>query len=78
MTDSRFTELANAIELAGGPVKLSLALGLHKTAVYKWGYCPPPQVIPVCKLIDWKVTPHQLRHDIYPNESDGMPVSSGG
>lgn len=74
MTTSPLTMLAKAIDVAGGPVKLSLALGLHKTAVYKWDLCPPDRVISVCELINWEVTPHQLRPDIYPNQLDGMPL----
>jgi DNA-binding transcriptional regulator YdaS (Cro superfamily) len=67
--------LKKAIELCGGPVKLSLSLGLHKTAVYKWGdQCPPERVLGVSELTGWAVTPHQLRPDLYPNRLDGLPL----
>jgi DNA-binding transcriptional regulator YdaS (Cro superfamily) len=69
--------LAKAIDLAGGETKLSRALGLHKTAVYSWTSCPPGRVLEVCQIVGWQVTPHQLRPDLYPNETDGMPQDKG-
>ncbi|MGD3057196.1 hypothetical protein ACP81J_26090, partial [Escherichia coli] len=35
---------------------------------------PPKQVIPLCQLMKWEVTPHEIRPDIYPNPTDGLPV----
>ena len=70
--------LTDAIAAAGGPIKLAVSLGLHKTAVYKWDRCPPAQVIPVCEVIGWVVTPNSLRPDIYPNENDGLPGGGNG
>lgn len=34
---------------------------------------PADRVIQLCGLGDWSVTPHELRPDIYPNPTDGMP-----
>ena len=36
---------------------------------------PPEYVISISQAVGWRVTPHQLRPDIYPNPSDGMPRS---
>lgn len=36
---------------------------------------PADRVIQLCNLGKWKVTPHELRPDIYPNSSDGLPVT---
>lgn len=36
---------------------------------------PADRVIQLCSLGKWKVTPHELRPDIYPNSSDGLPVT---
>lgn len=33
----------------------------------------PINVIPVCAATGWQITPHELRPDIYPNPSDGLP-----
>jgi hypothetical protein len=34
---------------------------------------PDVHVIRLCKLGEWQVTPHELRPDIYPTPSDGIP-----
>lgn len=31
------------------------------------------EVINVCRALNWAVTPHQLRPDIYPNPQDALP-----
>ena len=33
----------------------------------------PQNVIPICKSTNWRITPHELRPDIYPNPDDGLP-----
>ncbi|WP_297207395.1 YdaS family helix-turn-helix protein [uncultured Pluralibacter sp.] len=35
---------------------------------------PGELVVRVSKAVDWKVTPHELRPDLYPNSTDGLPV----
>lgn len=65
-----------AIELVGGPVKLSAACGVTYQAVQKWrklGKIPGEQVIPVCRATNGRVTPHDLRPDLYP-DPDWMPL----
>jgi len=53
--------------------------GVTGEAVRKWfldipgNSMPADRVIPVCRAVNWTVTPHELRSDIYPNPSDGMP-----
>ena len=34
---------------------------------------PADYVLPISKAVDWQITPHQLRPDIYPHPCDGMP-----
>jgi len=34
---------------------------------------PADRVIQLCSLGNWAVTPHELRPDIYPNSTDGLP-----
>jgi hypothetical protein len=75
-----------AVEMAGGQV--SLARGIRAlipnskiSQVHVWGWLncvqmevPPPEtVVPICKFLGWRMTPHQLRPDIYPNPSDALP-----
>lgn len=32
------------------------------------------KVLAVCEAAGWQVSPHQLRPDIYPNPTDGLPA----
>ncbi|ELO4689981.1 YdaS family helix-turn-helix protein [Citrobacter koseri] len=34
---------------------------------------PSERVLQLCEFGGWLITPHQLRPDIYPNPSDGLP-----
>lgn len=34
---------------------------------------PGELVVRVSKAVDWQVTPHELRPDLYPNPADGLP-----
>ena len=67
------SNLRKAIHLAGGITILARKIGLHKTAIYHWGECPAERVLAVAEATEWKVTPHELRPDLYPNEQDAMP-----
>lgn len=50
--------------------------------VHVWGWLntvkievPPAEVVlPIVKYLDYQITPHQLRPDLYPNPGDGLPV----
>lgn len=57
----------------GGVVALSRILGLSRGAVSQWDVVPVDRVLDVCRAVAWQVTPHQLRPDIYPNPTDGIP-----
>ncbi|MFN1150259.1 transcriptional regulator [Serratia liquefaciens] len=54
---------------------IAVALGTKPQAVSLWlsSQVPAHRVIPLCEALGWKVTPHQLRSDIYPNPTDGIP-----
>lgn len=56
-----------------GVVELSKALGLSRGAASQWKQVPADRVLAVCELARWKVTPHEVRHDLYPNATDGLP-----
>ncbi|MFV8759491.1 transcriptional regulator [Yersinia enterocolitica] len=52
--------------------------GISSQAVGKWllkGGIPSERVLSLCELLDWAVTPHGLRPDIYPNPTDGLPTN---
>ena len=54
---------------------IAIALGTKPQTVSLWlsGQVPANRVIPLCKVLGWSITPHQMRNDIYPNPTDGLP-----
>lgn len=78
--------LLKAVELAGGQAHLARAVrGVLPESkisqVHVWGWLneakivvPPAEyVLPIAQALDWKITPHELRADLYPNPGDAMP-----
>ena len=78
--------LQKAVDLAGGQVHLARGIKerLPDTKigqVHVWGWLnsvkmevPPAEaVIAIADTVGWRITPHELREDIYPNVADGMP-----
>lgn len=56
---------------------IAKGLGITPQAVNQWfskSSIPPTFVLRVCELVGWRVTPHELRPDLYPNPNDGLPV----
>lgn len=79
--------LKKAVQIAGGQVALAARIctfmphkNIKQAHVWKWlnspsELTPPPDwVIPICQAVEWEVTPNELRPDIYPNPTDGLPV----
>lgn len=77
-------ELEKIIDLLGGKQQqLADALAtdeepIKQAHVWNWlnvtvNGIPERHVIKACKSVDWQVTPHQLRPDIYPHPDDGLP-----
>lgn len=71
--------LQRAIDLAGNASKLAEKIGGKTTPshIFNWlnrdrDGVSPHRVIAVSRAVDFQVTPHQLRPDIYPNELDGL------
>lgn len=73
----RYPALARAIALAGGQSALAQRLGSTQSVIWTWANrdrrVRAEQVIPVAAAVDWQVTPHELRPDLYPHPSDGLP-----
>ncbi|CAI1699004.1 MULTISPECIES: transcriptional regulator [Serratia] len=68
--------LDKAIRIAGNASKLAEQLGISSMAVSHWknrykGVVPSDHVLPIFNLTG--VTPHELRPDLYPNQTDGLP-----
>ncbi|WP_430415797.1 transcriptional regulator [Marinobacter adhaerens] len=74
--------LKKAIEIAGNQTSLGKLVGLSQPYIWNWlnrdQSIPAEYVIPVAQAIDWQVTPHELRPDIYPNPTDGLPANKTG
>jgi DNA-binding transcriptional regulator YdaS (Cro superfamily) len=56
---------------------LAKAAGISESLVGHWcnglRLVPPEQAIRLAKLTKWRLTPHQLRPDIWPNATDALP-----
>lgn len=78
--------LQQAVSLAGGQAQL--ARGIRERLpdskvgqVHVWGWLnsvkfevPPPEVVlAIANFLEYRMTPHQLRPDLYPNPGDAMP-----
>lgn len=80
--------LLKAVNLANGQTELARGIrtrmdGSKISQVTVWGWLngkrkdvpPADTVIPICETVGWRITPHELRADIYPNPTDGMPAT---
>jgi DNA-binding transcriptional regulator YdaS (Cro superfamily) len=78
--------LLNAIEIVGGQVALANEIcaripdcKVRQGHIWKWlnlskEPVPPAEyVIAIAQAVDYRITPHELRPDIYPHPLDGMP-----
>ncbi|WP_273849087.1 transcriptional regulator [Serratia liquefaciens] len=68
--------LEKAICAAGSATKLANQLGISSMTISHWknrynGVVPHDRVFPIFNVTG--VTPHELRPDLYPNPSDGLP-----
>lgn len=67
-----------AVTMIGGQTKLAGVIGVRQGHIWNWlnrdGQVPPEQAIPISRALNGEITPHQLRPDIYPNPTDGMPT----
>ena len=79
--------LKQAVKLAGSQAKLAQAIrermpnsSLCQVHIHGWlnlvkMEVPPAEtVLPIAQALDYQLTPHQLRPDIYPNPTDAMPI----
>ncbi|ENH3225157.1 MULTISPECIES: transcriptional regulator [Klebsiella pneumoniae complex] len=72
--------LTKAIKSAGTATKLANMLGIKPMSVSRWknryqGVVPADRVLPIFTATG--VTPHELRPDLYPNPTDGLPKQEG-
>lgn len=76
--------LLKAIEIAGSQVLLAARVNalldesehIRQSAISNWiqrGQVPADKAIPVARAVEFQVTPHELRPDLYPHPTDGLP-----
>ena len=70
--------LKRAVKIAGGQSALAKLCGVRQPHIWNWlnrdNRVPAENALSVCKAVSWQVTPHELRPDIYPNPTDGLPA----
>ncbi|MDA8487444.1 transcriptional regulator [Kluyvera sp. Awk 3] len=57
-------------------VSIGERFGISSQAVGKWlrkGSIPPRRILPLCQILNWQVTPHEIDPLAYPNPTDGLP-----
>lgn len=62
----------------GAISKVANHFGLKPWAVSMWtrSGVPAERVIPLCEFMDWLVVPHDVRPDLYPERTDGVPSAT--
>ncbi|WP_334469937.1 transcriptional regulator [Arsenophonus sp. PmNCSU2021_1] len=70
--------LKKVINVTGTATRLAAALGVSNMTVSQWknkykGRVPVDRVLAIYELTG--ITPHELRPDIYPNPTDGIPAN---
>ncbi|MGL9720122.1 transcriptional regulator [Symbiopectobacterium sp.] len=67
----------HAVRAAGSISSVARAFDFKSVqSVANWiinNQVPADRVLPLCLLGGWEVTPHELRPDLYPNPTDGLP-----
>ena len=61
---------------AGGLLAVAKRMRLKPQRVCNWGArgrIPGAYVVPFCRAVDWRCTPHQIAPHIYPHPMDGQP-----
>lgn len=79
--------LLEAVRLAGGQAHLAAGIrrrcpGSKVGQVHVWGWLnsvkmevPPADVVlPIAEHLNYRLTPHDLRPDLYPNPTDALPL----
>lgn len=84
--------LQKAVDLAGGQAQLARGIReripgskISQPHVYKWLNSPNPDqmppadvVLPISVFLEYRMTPHDLRPDLYPNPGDALPANFRG
>ena len=77
---SLIDHLRITIKAQGGSGQVSRRMGVKQARLCNWlarGSIPAEWIITLCGALEWVVTPHQLRPDLYPHWLDGMGDVAG-
>jgi len=69
--------LKRAIKIVGTQTALARILGVRQGHIWSWlhrSQAPVTKVVAISHATGWKVTPHELRPDAFPNPWDGLPI----
>ncbi|EMM0378114.1 helix-turn-helix domain-containing protein [Pluralibacter gergoviae] len=68
-------ETRNKISMQYSQAEIGRRLGVSQQTVFKWLniQVPAERVQSLCELLDWKVIPHELRPDLHPTPTSGIP-----
>ncbi|OMP92714.1 transcriptional regulator [Raoultella terrigena] len=68
-------EFRNRITQRFSQAEIGRRLGCMQQSVSLWlnTRVPADRVIPLCQLMGWEVTPHELRPDLHPTPTSGIP-----
>lgn len=80
--------LLQAVDFAGGQAQLARGIReripgskISQPHVYKWLNSPNPDQMPpadvvlaIADFLEYRMTPHDLRPDLYPNPGDALPA----
>lgn len=63
------------LTVCGSQSELARRLGKNSQTVSAWfrNGVASNEVINASRALSWQVTPHELRPDLYPNPTDGLP-----
>jgi len=80
--DTLLNSLQQAVAAAGGVTALARTLRVAPPSVSQWlsgtRGVPAGRVVQISEATGWRVTPHELRPDLYPHPDDGLPQELRG
>ena len=70
LPESPLASTSLIISALGGYAKTARFFGLTRSAIHQWGKrgVPANRVLALCRLADYKVTPVQLRPDVFDDD----------
>lgn len=70
-------DLKNKVHSKFSQAELGRRIGLPQQVISRWvngqQQVPAERIIPLCSLLDWEVTPHEIRPDLHPTPTSGIP-----